>query len=81
MVVGLENYAQIVIKKTNQQTPKWQSAHQYPDQTLRQEAQAYLAKFPALQVVRELVDTLRKVAPPWWTPEILRRAHGASKRF
>lgn len=51
------------------------------DQALRQASQAYLANEPALQVIAELIATLRAASPGWWKPEALRALVGAEKRM
>lgn len=51
------------------------------DDTLREEARAYLARKAELQLVSELLTKLRAMALPWWTPETLRARFPASTRL
>lgn len=51
------------------------------DTRLAAEAGTHLAKFPALQLIAELLTRLREMQLPWWTPEHLRKAYGAQDRM
>jgi len=51
------------------------------DERLASEAGAHLAKSPALQLAAELLTRLREMRLPWWTPEHLRKAYGATDRL
>jgi len=51
------------------------------DDRLATEATQYLARYPALQLIAELLTRLREVGFPWWTPEHLRSAYPASERM
>lgn len=51
------------------------------DARLAAEAATHLAKFPALQLMAELLTRLREMQLPWWTPEHLRKAYGARERM
>ncbi len=51
------------------------------DDRLSSEAAAHLARFPALQLVAELLTRLREVGFPWWTAEHLRAAYPAAERM
>lgn len=51
------------------------------DEALRDEARAHLAKTPKLQIVAELLDKLRRLALPWWSPQRLRGAFPSPMRM
>ena len=51
------------------------------DDRLAAEASAHLAKLPALQLMAELLTRLREMQLPWWTPDHLRKAYGATDRM
>ncbi len=51
------------------------------DATLRAEATAYLAAHATLQVMAEVLITLRIARAPWWTPEQLRARWPAEERM
>jgi hypothetical protein len=52
-----------------------------PDERLTADAAAHMARYPALQVVAELLTRLREMSFPWWTAEQLRNAYPASDRM
>ncbi len=52
-----------------------------PDERLTADAAAHMARYPALQVVAELLTRLREMAFPWWTAEQLRNAYPANDRM
>lgn len=51
------------------------------DATLKQEAQLHFAKSAPLQVIAEMLDKLRKLSLPWWTPESLRSSINTTTRM
>jgi hypothetical protein len=51
------------------------------DETLRREAQEYLVASPELQLIAELIATLRTLSLPWWSPDVLRSSFTAPLRF
>src|SRR5690606_34432989 len=51
------------------------------DDALAAEASAHLRKLPSLQLVAELLTRLREMQLPWWTPDHLRKAYGATDRM
>ncbi len=51
------------------------------DAALQKEAEAYLAKHAAVQLVAELGLRLRQQALPWWSPEALRETWSAQTRM
>ena len=51
------------------------------DDRLAAEASAHLGRYPALQLVAELLTRLREMSFPWWTPEHLRAAYPAADRL
>jgi hypothetical protein len=52
-----------------------------PDERLTADAAAHMARYPALQVVAELLSRLREMSFPWWTAEQLRNAYPAADRM
>jgi hypothetical protein len=60
---------------------KHQDVDKKEDSALAQEAQAYLSKSAALQVVTELMVDLRMRALAWWTPDGLRTRYPAIERM
>ncbi|MBL8740860.1 MAG: hypothetical protein JNK04_07195 [Myxococcales bacterium] len=52
-----------------------------PDERLTADAAAHMARYPALQVVAELLTRLREMSFPWWTAEQLRNAYPATDRM
>ena len=51
------------------------------DERLAAESASHLGRHPSLQLVAELLTRLREMQLPWWTPEHLRKAYGASERM
>lgn len=51
------------------------------DDVLATEAGAHLRRLPSLQLMAELLTRLREMQLPWWTPEHLRKAYGATERM
>jgi len=52
-----------------------------PDERLTADAAAHMARYPALQLVAELLTRLREMSFPWWTAEQLRNAYPATERL
>lgn len=52
-----------------------------PDERLTADAAAHMARYPALQVVAELLTRLREMSFPWWTAEQLRNAYPSTDRM
>ncbi len=51
------------------------------DERLAHDASQHMARYPALQLVAELMTRLREMKFPWWTSEQLRNAYPAADRM